>query len=72
MRTYEGMFLFDPSAGEDWQRVETQIQTIMKRASAELLACQKWDEGRRLAYEIRGRKRGVYVLTFFRAGRRCC
>lgn len=66
LKTYEAMFLFDPTNGEDWQNVETQVQTIMNRAEAELVLCKKWDEGRRLSYEINGRKRGVYVLTYFR------
>jgi ribosomal protein S6 len=36
----------------------------MERAEAELIFCGKWDE-RRLAYRIKGRKRGVDVLTCF-------
>lgn len=38
----------------------------MDRAEADLLFCRKWEE-RRLAYRIRGRKRGVYALTYFKA-----
>ena len=65
LRNYEGMLLIDPTAGGDWQRVETQVQTLMTRSDAELLACRRWDE-RRLAYPIRGRKRGIYALIYFR------
>jgi len=36
----------------------------MKRAEARVIVMQRWDE-RRLAYEIRGRKRAIYALTFF-------
>jgi len=66
LNTYEAMFLFDPAAAHEWERVEAEIRRIMERAGAELLVCRKWDE-RKLAYEIRGRKRGCYVLTYFRA-----
>ena len=40
--------------------------TIMARGHAEILAMRKWDE-RRLAYEIRGQKRGTYILLYFKA-----
>lgn len=66
MKTYEGMFLFDPTTATDWSNVEAEIDRIMKRADAELLVSKKWDE-RRLAYEIKGRNRGCYVLTYFKA-----
>jgi small subunit ribosomal protein S6 len=60
------MFLLDPTFGNSFEKCETEIRRLMGRADAELLFCRKWDE-RRLAYRIRGRKRGVYVLTYFRA-----
>jgi small subunit ribosomal protein S6 len=60
------MFLFDPTAATDWATVETEVGRMMNRASAELLTCKKWEE-RRLAYEIKGRNRGCYVLTYFKA-----
>lgn len=67
-RTYEGMYLFDPSATSNWKAVESEIERIMERAGAELIGIEKWDE-RRLAYEIKRRKRGCYVRTYFRAPR---
>jgi len=65
-RIYEGMFLVDTGLGSNWDRLEETIGRLMTRAEAELLYCKKWDE-RRLAYQIAGRKRGMYVLTFFKA-----
>ncbi len=65
-RTYEGMFLFDPAAATQWESVETEVNRIMERADAELIGVKKWDE-RRLSYEIERRKRGCFVLTYFRA-----
>lgn len=66
MNQYEAMYLFDPTFGQSWENCENEVRRLMDRAGAELLFCKKWDE-RRLAYPIRGRKRGVYVLTYFRA-----
>ena len=66
MNQYEAMFLFDPTFGATLENCETAIRRLVERAEAELLFCRKWDE-RRLAYRIQGRKRGVYVLTYFKA-----
>jgi small subunit ribosomal protein S6 len=63
---YEAMFLFDPTAGNSWEHVQEVVGRLMERAEAELVHLKKWDE-RRLAYEVEGRKRGVYVLAFFQA-----
>ena len=66
MNQYEGMFLFDPTFGSSVENCESEVRRLMERAEAELLFCRKWDE-RRLAYRIKGRKRGVYVLVYFRS-----
>lgn len=65
-RMYEAMFLFDPTAGNSWDHVQEVVGRLMERAGGELVHLKKWDE-RRLAYEVEGRKRGVYVLAFFLA-----
>jgi len=65
-RIYEAMFLVDSSlAGGDWQEVSSAIETIITHR-AELINIRKWDD-RRLCYDIRGHKRGTYVLSYFRA-----
>lgn len=66
MNQYEGMFLFDPTFGSAFEACEAEVRRLMDRASAELVFCRRWDE-RRLAYRIKGRKRGVYALTYFRS-----
>lgn len=66
MNQYEAMFLFDPTFGASYENCESEIRRLMERAGAELLFCRKWDE-RRLAFKVAGRKRGVYVLTYFKA-----
>lgn len=65
MRTYEAMFLLDAS-NDDFETVSAPVRELMERIQAEVLAMKPWDE-RRLAYEIKGRKRGLYVLTYFKA-----
>jgi small subunit ribosomal protein S6 len=65
-KQYEAMFLFDPGFATDFANAEKEIRRIMDRAEAEIVLCRRWDE-RKLAYEVEGRKRGVYVLTYFLA-----
>ncbi len=66
MNQYEAMYLFDPTFGASFEQCEGEVRRLMDRAEAELLFCKKWDE-RRLAYRVDGRKRGVYVLTYFKS-----
>lgn len=66
MNTYEVMFLFDAAVGANWETVEKEIDRLMSRSQSELIVTNKLEE-RKLAYEIKGRKRGLYVLSYFRA-----
>ena len=67
VRQYEALFLLNPSyATGSWETAKQEVEHILHRANAEILHVRKWDE-RRLAYEIGGQKRGVYVLAFFKA-----
>lgn len=66
MNQYEAMFLFDPTFGGSFENCESEIRRLMERADGEIVFCRKWDE-RRLAYRISGRKRGVYILVYFKA-----
>ncbi len=66
MNTYEAMFVFDPAAGSTLESVQTEVNRLMTRAEAEVIVTRRLEE-RRLTFEIDGRKRGLYVLTYFRA-----
>lgn len=66
INAYEGLFLFPQSQGADLQGAVDHLREIMAKAKAELISLSKWDE-RRLAFEIRGNKRGVYFLVYFQA-----
>lgn len=66
-RLYEGMFLFDTNlASKDWPGLETHVEDVLKKNSGELLYAERWPD-RKLAYEIRGCKKGTYYLTYFQA-----
>jgi ribosomal protein S6 len=61
------MFLLDANlALKDWAGLEAHIQDILKKNGAELVYSEKWPE-RRLAYDIKGCKKGTYYLTYFNA-----
>jgi small subunit ribosomal protein S6 len=60
------MFLFDTSRAGEYPAMEAEVQRLMQRAQGEVITCKRWDE-RKLAYEIDGRKRGCYVLAYFKA-----
>lgn len=66
MKRYEGMFLFDTAVARDWPTIEAEVRRLCERIGAELVVCVKFDE-RKLAFEIKRRKRGTYVLTYFDA-----
>jgi small subunit ribosomal protein S6 len=64
---YEGMFLLDAGrAAGGFDEAVGHVKGLLDRAGATLVVHKRWDE-RKLAYEIGGHKRGVYLLTFFRA-----
>lgn len=63
---YEGLFLFPQSAVSDLQSAADHVLEILDRGGAQVISFKKWDE-RRLAYEVRGNKRGLYFLVYFQA-----
>ncbi len=65
---YECMFLLDTNkVAGDVPAAAEQVKQILERNHAEILANRPWDDGRRLAYPIKGHKKGLYYLTYFRA-----
>ncbi len=66
MRQYEGMFLFDAATVTSEAEAKEEVQRLLERSEAEIVVCRKWEE-RRLAYEIKKCKRGLYMLAYFRA-----
>ncbi len=63
---YECMFLLDTNkVAGDVNAASKQLHAILERNHCEMLASRPWDE-RKLAYPIRGHKKGLYYLTYFR------
>lgn len=66
-KLYEGMFLFDSNlAAKDWPGLERHVQDVLQKNTAELVYSERWPD-RKLAYEIKGCKKGTYYLTYFKA-----
>lgn len=64
--TYEGLFLFGIASTVDVDASIALAEEMLKKHGAEIMFIRKWDE-RKLSYEIKKNKRGLYVLAFFKA-----
>jgi small subunit ribosomal protein S6 len=60
------MFLFPQSATADLTAATDHVKECITRHGGEIVSLVKWDE-RRLAFDIKGNKRGVYFLAYFTA-----
>jgi len=65
-KLYEGLFLINQLAmAGDLSAAVSHVQDMLDRAGAETLLLRRWDE-RKLAYDIGGQRRGVYLLGLFK------
>ncbi len=65
-QVYEGMYILDSNRfGRDSERLSTQLSESITKAGGEVLVSRLWEE-RRLAYPIKGHRKGTYWLTYFR------
>ena len=63
---YDGMFILDAGRyTRDPEGVSGQISKIIVEEAGEILVSRLWEE-RRLAFPIKGQRKGVYWLTYFR------
>lgn len=66
MAVYEGMFIVDAGRySRDPAGLAQQINDLIAQFGGTILAARLWDE-RKLAYPIKGHKKGVYWLTYFK------
>ncbi len=64
---YEGLFLLNQqAAASDFAGCVEFVRQVFQRAEAEVLVLRRWEE-RKLAFEVRGQKRGIYLLAYFKA-----
>ncbi len=63
---YEGMFILDSNRfGRDPEVVSGQVSAMIEKCGGEMLVSRLWED-RRLAYPIKGQRKGTYWLTYFR------
>ena len=63
---YEGMFILDSNRyGRDPETVSGQVSAMIEKVGGEILVSRLWEE-RRLAYPIKGQRKGTYWLAYFR------
>jgi small subunit ribosomal protein S6 len=62
---YEGMFILDSNRySRDAAGTISQIPATVEQLGGKMLASRLWEE-RRLAYPIKGHRKGTYWLTYF-------
>ncbi|MFH0938449.1 MAG: 30S ribosomal protein S6 [Planctomycetota bacterium] len=67
VRLYECMWLMDASAGrEDYNKTLIALKEIVEKSGGSWINGDKWEE-RRLAYPIKKKKRGLYIISHFSA-----
>ena len=63
---YEGLFIFDSNRfARDREGLAREVEGYIEAAGGELLVSRLWEE-RRLAYPIKGQRKGAYWLMYFR------
>jgi small subunit ribosomal protein S6 len=68
MRKYETFFIIDPDlSDETTSAIDNKVQTIITSNAGEVLTYVPWGK-RKLAYAIRKRTRGLYVLMEYCGG----
>lgn len=66
LKIYEALVLLNPDfAGKDEAASSKHVQGIIEKSGGEVIRVERYAD-QKLAYEIKGFKRGVYVLVAFR------
>jgi small subunit ribosomal protein S6 len=66
LNQYEAMFLLATSFAAELENAQKLVSGIVERHGGQVIVLKKWDE-RKLAYELEGQKRGLYLLCYFKA-----
>ena len=63
---YEGLFILDANRfARDHESLPRDLEGFITSEGGEILVSRLWEE-RRLAYPIKGQRKGAYWLTYFR------
>ena len=66
LNVYEGLFIFDSDLyAKNPEEVSGQVASIIGQFGGDVLLSRLWDE-RKLAYPIKGHRRGTYWLAYFK------
>ncbi len=66
-RNYEAMFILENNAASaDFDGTAGKVDEILEKHGGTIVQKDKWDE-RKLAYEIKGQRRGTYYLVYMTA-----
>ncbi|MEZ0265295.1 MAG: 30S ribosomal protein S6 [Phycisphaerae bacterium] len=63
---YEAMFLFPAGAATEVENTLATARKFLEAHGAQVAVLKKWDE-RKLTYELKNNKRGVYISAYFTA-----
>ncbi len=67
-RTYEIMYLLDNNAVRaGWNEAKAAATALVTKHGGKVLSARRWEE-RKLAYPIKQRRRGTYLLTYAEFG----
>ena len=63
---YEGLFIFDANRlARDREGLPKEVNGLIEAAGGQIEVSRLWEE-RRLAYPIKGQRKGAYWITYFR------
>ena len=66
-QVYEGLFIFDSNKfARDQATLSSEIEEMITGGGGEVVVSRLWEE-RRLAYPIKGQRKGTYWLIYFRS-----
>lgn len=66
VRPYEALYIVDPeTSDEDITTITEKYKGVVEEQGGEVEAISRWDK-RRLAYDVKGRGEGIYVLMNFK------
>jgi small subunit ribosomal protein S6 len=66
VRPYEALYIVDPdSTDEDITTITEKYKGVVEEQGGEVEGINRWDK-RRLAYDVKGRGEGIYVLMNFK------
>lgn len=66
VRPYEALYIVDPElSDEDITTITEKYKSVVEGQGGEIENINRWDK-RRLAYDVKGRGEGIYVLMTFK------